>query len=545
MLAPLVAALLVAPPSDPVVEAVDALLADPVDSIQFGTALASPGVIVAKRDDLATGRAAIEVGDVTGDGASDVAFGFDGKPGERHVAVLDGLSGETLWAVSPRGGVVRWFGGLDARDGRLAVGATSPGGAVELRDAAGGALLWGRDLAPTDAGDPAAVHTVRFVDDLSDDGVDDLLAAGGHRVNGVALLSGADGSTVWFASTGEGNVDVRPTDDANGDGVPDVVATGGDAAPFVTLLSGADGSELWRVALDGPGSAVLPVDDIDDDGLGDVIVGEHDDFAACLRAVSLADGGALWESDAIFRNVTSITTFDDIDGDGRDDLAVGSFDNALNGVLVANGWFHFRREVSPFNTGAVLQIVAGGDVDGNGTEELYGTSLDNYVYAVDSDVGARMWVADTRTRQVALTTLADADGDGRREVAAVGKGVAEIYRGGSGIASGPAIEVDQKGLGQETTLLVFSYPLSQIVILASFGLGEGPALPGFDGPILLDPSSTVVVKIYSGPPAGGQGVLLPTLPRELVGLEVFVQAAALYSPGFGLTSDVTSFVISD
>ncbi len=530
---------------DRVIADVDALIAAPVDPIPFGQTIASPGIEIAVRDDLEVGRVIIDVGDVTGDGFSDVAIGFDAAPGARTLCVLDGQTGLAVWSASPRSGRFRWFQALDVADGLLAVAASAPGAAVELRAADDGTIVWSRDLVAPDASDPADVYSVKIVPDLTGDGNDDVLVAGGHRVDGVALLSGVDGATAWFAGFAEEVIDARLASDIDDDGVRDIAAVGGDAAPFVTMISGRDGCILWQAALDGPGSVVLPTGDFDDDGIADLVIGEYDDFNSCLHGISGRDGTVVWEAFDVFRNVTTLDTFDDLDGDGIDEVVIGSFDNSITGVLGGNGGFQFRREVSTFNTGAILSVAAGGDVDGNGTIDCYGGSVDNYVYAVDSGMAARLWIADTRTKQIAITSLADGTGDGRREVATVGRGTLFVYDGSSGLATGPQIFIQPKGLGEETDILVFSYPATKIALLGALGTGPGIDFPAYDKPFQLDLATTTLILDYLGPPAGGQGFQLPIFPRELVGVEVFIQAGALYSPGFGLMSEVASYTISE
>lgn len=127
--------------------------------------------------------------------------------------------------------------------------------AIDGRDAR---LLWSAELAGSPAQDPVAVN------DADEDGVRDLhvftwFLEGESEGAGLALLSGADGDTLWSHETQhpEGEYAYAyafGAGDITGDGVQDVFLEAfvydedfEDEWTWTELLDGAEGSALWSV----------------------------------------------------------------------------------------------------------------------------------------------------------------------------------------------------------------------------------------------------------------------------------------------------------
>ncbi len=533
---------------DLVPAAIDSVLAQPTDPFFYGQPFAAAGVSWF-RDTAApaNARTMIDLPDVDDDGVADFAVGYDDLDASATLHARSGATGARLWSDSPGGGFFRVPGGL-ARDGdRLAVAVTSAAARVELRHVADGGVIWATDLArEPDGASLAAAYQVRFVEDLDDDDIPDLLVAAGVGVGAAVLLSGADGSEIWRHATGDTVYGVTLTGDCDGDGTPDVAFVGGDVAPVLGLLSGAEGSLLWSQRLTGPGSAVVAGHDLDDDDLGDLVVGTFSQPESCLFAYSLADGAQIWSSDFVITDdVLSIDPLDDVDEDGRTDWLIAGFDNAANAVT-ATGFVAWRSEVTVNNGGHVLAARPAGDLDGEGTIDVICTSVDHWVYAFDGKFGFLLWAMDLRARGTAVTALPDPAGVGKPGLAVAAKHVIEVFDGGSGLASGPEVFFNEHAgeLNVVTEILSFTYPGAHIILFAALGTGE-LVLPGYDQPFGLDLGSLGVVAEYPGPPAGGQGFQIPPLPRDLVGSTIFVQSLEIYQNGHRLLSDVESFDIVD
>ncbi|GJM17910.1 MAG: hypothetical protein DHS20C14_01230 [Phycisphaeraceae bacterium] len=190
------------------------------------------------------GLAPAAVGDVTGDGVTEIACNAPGRSNP---------SGTT--------------------------------GACFLYDGATGVLI----RTHPSPGFDVVFQRAAEVGDVNADGVPDYAAAGWNTgSNGtVFVFSGADGSTVLtlngLTTSEQFGLGLASPGDVNADGHADVLV----GAPFhkpgaqrtgrVAMYSGADGTELWSalgaVAHDAFGHNCFPVDDYNADGVRDVAVG--------------------------------------------------------------------------------------------------------------------------------------------------------------------------------------------------------------------------------------------------------------------------------
>jgi len=526
---------------DLVPAAIEAQLALAPDPFPGGGPQVPDSLVLAALQPGGTVRAAADLGDASGDGAADLVFGL-GPGATRAVVAVDGRDGAPLWSTPAGGRSVRGRRALSARDGRLALGLCGPGGRVELRDAATGALLWARDLAP---GAPVAnVLAVEQLDDRDGDGLAEVLCTGGAGLASLALLSGADGATLWALATPGPCADARVGPDLSGDGTPDVLAVGGQATPFALALSGADGAPLWSAALPAPGSVALPHVDVDGDGTPDLLAGLFGAPGPCLLALSGADGALLWAAPDIDQGVTGLVAVSDVDGDGLADACVASLENAMNCIGAAQGALLWRSETPITNGGSLLDLAAIGDGDGNGYVDVLASSLDRRAYVFDGRIGVYLLAHELRARAVVAATLADGNGDGRPELVAGGEDALDACDGAGGILAGPVTRVfPAPGLAYETLLKVYAYPTSNAWLLASVGPPGALQLPGFAGTLSINLAQFAVLFTSKVPGAGVLGTLLPPQPREVEGLAVQLQAVTTWTPGHGQVGPAVTWVI--
>jgi hypothetical protein len=545
MLSPtlLTALLALAAPADDLVPAtVEALLAE-VPPLTFGYPEALESEVLGASAVDGTVRAIADLGDVNGDGASDVVTGS--LPGAGPLAAWDGTDGSLLWRRGSPGGL-RSPRAIAVLEGFLITGESSPLGRVSCRRGADGSLCWSRDLAASAGVDLVSVHAVRWVGDVDGDGRPDVAVAAGEGVDQALLLSGADGSTLWSHGAGDVVYDVVPTDDDNGDGVAELFAVGGDDTPFASLLDGANGAALWTVPLDGPGAVAMLLDDVDGDGTRDLTVGQWNAPGPCLLALSGSDGSRLWEAIGVTHDVTSLAVLGDLQNTGLSDIAVGSFDNAVNGVLAFNGALEWRREGSQTDgmISSMLDVVALGDLDQSGLPEVGTVSIDNRFYLMGGELGQYMAKSDTGSRGSVLCALADHDGDGRPEVAVGSADRLTILDGNGGLADGPFLElVPPESLTDEGEFFIWVYPATDYFIFASFGTDE-LTLPGnWKNPLLLDLASMFLAVQGPAPGAGSVGFEIPPLPVELAGIDMYMQAVQAFGPGDGWLSNRVEFTV--
>lgn len=247
--------------------------------------------------------------------------------------------------------------------------------------------------------------------DLNGDGVNDYIAGSLLR---VMAWSGADHSILWQR---DGNIvgfgwDVDTAGDLNGDGHDDVIV--GESYAFddtnpgtVFALSGVDGSVLWsrdgHAAGDRMGSAVGRLGDINHDGIPDVVAGEraggrHDRGVA--YALSGRDGSILLCMRPVGEPATqtpasTFATFHgagggDVNGDGVNDIYIGDYSASVDGVDTGRTYIYSGRTghrlalINAENPGDGIgpgRIVH--DVNNDGRDDLYVAS---YLYG-DNDAG--------------------------------------------------------------------------------------------------------------------------------------------------------------
>ncbi|MBK8979771.1 MAG: FG-GAP repeat protein [Planctomycetes bacterium] len=554
-------------------------------------------------------------GDLDGDGHADLVVGAPRadpngtRSGATTLFDLNPIAAawESTPATAPSGGPTLTVRSLGDRNGDgiedVITGiAASTRASVALLDGRSGVMLDRIDLLLSEL--PLDRLAVAGVGDLDTDGAPDFVyrtatgirvATGTNRgaVVGIPFEPGPPEDRFGWAISGAG--------DTNRDGAPDYVVGApqassgpGQGPGYVLVLTGVNPRVIRRldgaVRGDSFGYAVATVGDWNGDGTDDVAVGAPADRQAgspgAVFVYSMPDGAQLARFDGDFagdRFGIDVAPAGDVDGDGRTDLVVGAAPSVASpgyARVFAGGTGALLLQVDAGATefGFGIAVRGVGDLDGDGHADIaVGAPFANRygaVRIVSGRSGADLYVlnGDSTDNQFgrSLDTIADRDGDGRRElvIATHVSGTAKLFVSDgfaprtraygfacpSSVGTWPRIGTDAPagagaGLGESLAVRLRAAPPHTTLWLA-LGLGGRRQLDltpaGMPGcALLLGDVVDLLVTSADATGRGGTSIRIPADPAlagarfqaQWLALDLFANAQAL------ITSDALEVTV--
>ena len=367
------------------------------------------------------GWAVSELGDIDGDGVTDVIVSDPSNPAGGTVDVYSGGSGAHLFAWQGDPGALYGYAIADAGDTNgdgvsdILAGGIGGSGVADLRSGADGSLL--HRFVGSAPGDQLG-SALSSAGDVDGDGRSDVLVgarrvdtAAGTDAGVVIVFSGLDYHAIrTYRGPDAGGLFGAGTDvtrDIDRDGVLDHVIGARDGGAHahgqVFLYSGATGRPLWSVAAPRTGTEfgsffVAGLDDLDGDGTPDVYAADYGDKAnggqsGRASVLSGTDGSAIysWTGSRPKEGTGPGREAGDLDGDGTQDVAVGSYLSSRGAKLAG------RVDIFSGRTGSLIGSITSrtigenlgfdavglGDVDGDGHDDLLvSAATGNTVYVV-------------------------------------------------------------------------------------------------------------------------------------------------------------------
>ena len=245
------------------------------------------------------------------------------------------------------------------------------------------------------------------VGNIDGDSIEDVIAGGWDR--NVTVIQGATGRLLWkFGGKSEDTpqewIRTTETADFNGDGIDDVIAGSDDW--HIYCIDGVTGTLLWRrpkdeIIMNVP--YAIATGDLDNDTQNDITIGDGSNVFS-YRGM---DGAFLWSNNVPMARVWSLLVAD-INKDRRSEVIAASADGKLYVFEGRTG-----RELWRFMAGGVIQSIALGDFNGDGTQnDILIGSYNHTVYTINGMDGSELWRNIEVNGWVRIVKTGDFTGDG-------------------------------------------------------------------------------------------------------------------------------------
>jgi len=305
--------------------------------------------------------------DVDGDGVQDVVFGCGG--GNEFVYTISGRTGKVIWQYGDsidydRGDINGLRTNKDFNnDGIPDVLVSASGSGSGGRHAA----ICLNGINGTEIFNvPQAASFTFDITTLTAGGVlcVDINNGGPYKLNSF----NNSGSGTWSVSVPEVIWSLKEIQDINNDGINDLAAYSGGINVNTFVISGNNGSVLWtnHYPLYSTFSTIRIISDLNSNGFNDMIFSGKEG----VYRTNTKTGGILWSNTLDGSYVFGTDELGDLNSDGINEIAVGTKNSNLYILNGANGNILFQISLGVPVNEAVERTVRINSIDGNYSTEL-------------------------------------------------------------------------------------------------------------------------------------------------------------------------------
>lgn len=384
-------------------------------------------------------KAIMAFDDMTGDGIDDVIVCSE----DNYIRCLNGNShglADMMWETRIYSGSIYQQNALtkleDINDDGvedIVVGTAWGDRSVVALSGNTGKILWKFDTHAY--GEGGWIYQVECKYDYNGDGIKDVLAASGNDSGGngprsVFCLDGETGDLIWESMLGGAVFAVIGVEDFTGDGQPDVLAgstNGNSSEGKATGINGADGEQEWNFVVAGTAVwAVAQIDDINGDDIKDCAVGG---FSGNYYLLNATDGNQLHQNAVYGEIILRFEVMEDVNNDDYSDLLIAH--TGTNGIIVSGYdastiWIESLPDKS-YNV-AWISDITGDKINDALIGTLYSS---NYCMFIDGVTGEEVKSINYVTPVDAINSIPDIVGDNSMEMVAGGRnGDVYCYSGG-------------------------------------------------------------------------------------------------------------------
>jgi PKD repeat protein len=283
-------------------------------------------------------------------------------------------------------------------------------------------VLW-----ENEAGTIYAQNDLTIIEDINNDGFEDVIVGFAWGVRAIKAFSGKTGEMLWVYDThvyGDGGwvYQVFAGKDYTNDGINDVLAASGNdgnntGPKRIFCLDGLSGIPVWDANTNGPNFAVIGVDDFTNDGIPDVLAGASNNFETegKVYGINGSNGFIEWTYTSAGSSVWALEQLDDFTNDGIADVISGDFSgnyylmDATNGIPQVSG---------NTNSSLLLRFERMDDVNNDGFADIAVAHAGTNAIMIDGQNGQNVWTKPLADKCWNIDKIGDVNGDGINDLIA-------------------------------------------------------------------------------------------------------------------------------